>query len=271
MRRGEMLPITMWQSKRLVGSDFCGLVEEVGEAVTHYSVGDRVYGMVNQIHTGTSVDRISVSTRNLCHSPKNLTSEVAACVPLAALTALQALRDLAKVQKGCRVLVNGASGGVGSFAVQIATHFGALVTAVTSERNVDWMPGLGALSTLDYGKVDFTKYREAFDVVFDCYGNRSFKKCRGCMSPNGIYITTIPAFRHAWQQSLNVFRRQKSKVVVVRSRDEDLLYLKGLIENGHLKPVLQRSYARSEIRQAYKHLESKRTKGKLTVQWKEAL
>ena len=265
LRQGQLHLLTGFQGRRLTGSDFCGRVHALGADVDEYQVGDAVYGMVDQLRRGTSADRITVSTKHLYHKPEGLDSEVAAGVPLAAMTALQALRDLAGVKANDTVLINGASGGVGHFAVQIAAYYGCRVTAVTSGRNADWMPTLGAAEVIDYTQEEFVDRRGQYQVIFDCYGNRPYGRCRKALTPTGTYVTTIPALGPAVQLLLNPLRAQKAKVVVVKSRCRDLKFIHGLIEDGHVTPVLDQTFSREQIHDAYRQLESKRTRGKMTV------
>ena len=192
LRKGELRMLTGLRFPRLIGSDFSGTIEAVGRDVSEYDVGDTVYGMLRQIFDGVSADLIAVDASQIASAPRSLDLTTAAAVPLAALTAYQALTNLVRVQQGTRVLVNGASGGVGTFATQIAADLGAHVTAVTSFRNTDWMASLGAAETIDYTQTDFTRSEARYDVIFDCYGNRSFGKTKGVLTAAGTYISTIP-------------------------------------------------------------------------------
>jgi NADPH:quinone reductase-like Zn-dependent oxidoreductase len=222
--------------------------------------------MVFQPKTGTSAERICVDAKELTRSPSNLEESAAATVPLAALTAYQALIHIGLVTQGQRVLINGASGGVGTFAVQIAKTLGAHVTAVTSHRNVDWMVDLGADDTIDYTQTDVCAGSARYDLFFDCYGNRSFSKASRVLNSRGVYITTIPSPRsYSWSMA-NPFRRQKSHVVLVRNRMADLEAIRDLIESGQLRPIVDSIFASDDYKAAYRALETKRTKGKLAVQ-----
>lgn len=269
LRRGEMGPLVTFSKPRLIASDFSGHVLEAGPGVTDLAPGDRVCGMVNQVFTGTSAERLSVSRANLSKSPGNVDDSTAAGIPLAALTAYQALYELGDIAAGTRVLVNGASGGVGTFATQIAKHAGAHVTAVTSHRNADWMSEIGADDIIDYTKTDFTTGKTPYDIVFDCYGNRSFAKTKPVLTEQGIYISTIPSARNYTTTAANPFRSQKSRVVVVRSKSKDLHAINQLIEAGALKPIIDSRFAFTEFHKAYEKLETKRAKGKITVQLKD--
>ena len=198
-------------------------------------------------------------------APPSLDLTTAAAVPLAALTAYQALTNLVNVQSGTRVLVNGASGGVGTVATQIAASLGAHITAVTSFRNTDWMKDLGAAETIDYTQTDFTQGEARYDVVFDCYGNQSYGKTKGVLTANGTYISTIPAGHTYSSTVLNPLRRRKSKVVVVQPRGSDLNVITQLIEDGSVRPIVDHVFERDDMHAAYEKLESKRAKGKIVV------
>ena len=265
LRRGEMGPLTLLNGPRLTGSDFSGVVIATSGEQSQFQVGDRVMGMVNQVFTGVSADRIVVDERILCRSPSNVEDDVAATIPLAAYTAYQALHELGQAGPGKEILINGASGGVGTYATQLAHIAGAKVTAVTSHRNIDWMDSLGAQDAIDYTKTDFTTIDRRFDVVFDCYGNRSFAKVRPVLKPDGVYITTIPSPRSYTWSIPNSVRRQKSRVVVVRSKQDQLEIIKGMVEDERLRPIVDTRFERHEICDAYEKLETKRTRGKISV------
>ena len=268
LRRGEMGPLTLLNGPRLTGSDFAGVIITTAGIKSRFQVGDRVMGMVNQVFTGVSADRIAVDERILCRCPSNVQDDVAATIPLAAYTAYQALHDIGQIRSGMKVLINGASGGVGTYATQLAYRAGAEVTAVTSHRNLDWMDTLGAQDVIDYTKTDFTKTDRRFDLVFDCYGNRSFAKVRPVLESDGNYITTIPSPRsYAWSVP-NVLRRKKSRVVVVRSKQKQLETIKDMIESEALRPIVDTRFDRHEIADAYGKLETKRTRGKISVKMK---
>ena len=263
LRRGDMVPFIMPGQVRVIASDFAGRVHATGTKVRRWAVGDRVHGMVNQVFTGSAAQLIAVADKVLAPCPEGLEIGVAATVPLASLTAWQALTECAVVQPGMRVLVNGASGGVGVYGVQIARAFGAEVTAVTSYRNLDWMSGIGATETLDYTTTDFTVGPAKFDVIFDAYGNRSFGRVRPALAKDGTYITTIPGVRGYLPMLVNGLRAQKAKVVVVRGRGAHLGRIDAMMTAGHIKPIVDRVYPVDELEVAYGHLESKRACGKI--------
>ena len=265
IRNGALGPLAKLSKARLTGSDFAGTVLEVGHRVRGVEVGDQVIGMTFQPLAGTSAERITVNPKVLARCPSNLDLSAAATVPLAALTAYQALHHIGGIQPGQHVLVNGASGGVGTFATQLAKSAGAEVTAVTSHRNTDWMNELGADHTLDYEQVDCCRGDACYDIFFDCYGNRSFPKARQVLTRSGRYINTIPGPRAYKWTLANPLRRQTSHVVVVRSRRADLEAICDLIEGDRLRPIVQQVYPLEQAQEAYRALESKRTRGKLAI------
>jgi NADPH:quinone reductase-like Zn-dependent oxidoreductase len=266
LRQGQMWPATALSGARLIGSDFSGTVLSVGAGVVDIQEGQRVCGMVNQFRGGTSAERISVPRRHLTRTADCLTDAEGAALPLAGLTAFQALRQVGDLMRGEHVVIHGASGGVGSFAVQLARIAGARVTAVTSHRNLDWMPDLGATTTVDYTKEDVCELPLQIDTFFDCVGHLSFGKTRHLLTRNGTYITTIPNVRTLGTSLGNPLRSQKNKVVLVQSRSDHLALLMGYAKDGLLKPVVERSYPAADIQDAYAHLDTHRAKGKLTVQ-----
>jgi len=271
IRRGELGPLAFARSVRLSCSDFSGVVVAVGQDVKHVCVGEAVYGMAFQPLNGTSAEKIRVHSSVVAPKPDKLSHSHAAVVPLAALTAYQALAHLADLHSGQRVLINGASGGVGTFAIQLAHAMGAHVTAVTSHRNTDWMASIGAESVIDYTAQDCCQLDHEFDVFFDCYGNRRFSDARHVLSKNGVYISTIPSPRTFSWSILNPFRTQKSRVVVVRKSRKDLDEITRLIELGIVRPIVQMVYPSHAYRDAYEMLESKRVRGKLAVRIRQGV
>ncbi|MEC8623508.1 MAG: NAD(P)-dependent alcohol dehydrogenase [Bdellovibrionota bacterium] len=265
IRRGSLRPFTNFNFPRQTASDFSGEVVEVASENSSFKTGDLVYGMVFQLKSGASAEYIISKEDYLFHAPESIKLEDAASVPLAAQTSLQALRDLGQLKKGMRVLINGASGGVGVFAVGLSKIFEAHVTAVTSYRNISLVKELGADDVVDYTKDDFTQRKETFDIIFDCWGNKSFNIAKDNLTSSGIYISTIPNSKNFFSSFKTSFASKRGKVVLVKSKKEDLAYLKNVIESGDLKVIIEKTFFQDEIVEAYKHLESKRTKGKIIV------
>ncbi|MBG08202.1 MAG: zinc-binding alcohol dehydrogenase [Halobacteriovoraceae bacterium] len=265
IRRGSLRPFTNFNFPRQIASDFSGEVVEVGGENSSYNIGDLVYGMVFQLQSGASAEYIVSKEENLFHAPKSLKLEEAASVPLAAQTSLQALRDIAQLKKGMRVLINGASGGVGTFAIGLSKIFEAHVTAVTSFRNISLVNELGSDEVIDYTKNDFTQMKGSFDVIFDCWGNKNFNIVKDNLTSSGVYVSTIPNSKNFFSTFKTSFTSKKGKVVLVRSKKEDLAFLKKVIESRELKVVIEKSFSQDKIIEAYKHLETKRTRGKVIV------
>jgi NADPH:quinone reductase-like Zn-dependent oxidoreductase len=253
-----------------LGVDFAGVVEAVGRSVTQFKPGDEVFGG----RTGALAEYVTVRENgSVVLKPANLTFEQAAAVPVAAITALQGLRDRGNVRPGHRVLINGASGGVGTFAVQIAKYFGAHVTGVCSTRNVEMVRSIGADHVIDYTKEDFTTGAERYDVVFDNVGNHSLSELRRVVNPEGKYIM-IGGPSGRW---INPLPRAFSALVLSRfvSQDmgmflshldkKDLTILQGLMEAGTVTPVIDRLYRLSEVADAIQYLETGHARAKVVI------
>jgi NADPH:quinone reductase-like Zn-dependent oxidoreductase len=251
------------------GVDLAGVVVAVGKNVTQFEPGDEVYGE----RGGTLAEYLVGTEDRFAHKPENLTFEEAAAVPCAALTALQGLRDKAQLKPGQKVLINGAGGGVGTFAVQIAKWLGAEVTAVCGPDKVDTVRSLGADRVIDYTREDFTKTGERYDVVFDIGGNRSLRRCRRILTPTGMLVFVgMPTFRFV-KPMLRVvrgtlrsrFSEQKALIYMTQHSKDDLLVMKELLEAGTVKPVVDRAYPLSEAAEAIRYVEQNRAKGKVVV------
>src|SRR5215475_6916648 len=254
-----------------VGTDVAGQAEAVGRNVTQFKPGDEVFGACH----GAFAEYARTPESKLAMKPANVTFEAAAAVPVAAITALQGLRDKGRIQPGQKVLINGAAGGVGTFAVQIAKSFGAQVTGVCSARNVDLLRSIGADQVIDYTREDFTQSGQQYDLIFDCVGTRSVSACRRVMTPKGIYIIIGgPAGR--WIGPLapslrallvSPFVSQTLAMFTASINQEDLIVLKELIEAKKLTPVIDRCYTLSDIRAAIRYLEEGHARGKVVIPW----
>ena len=252
-----------------LGADLAGRVEAVGKDVTAFRPGDEVFG----VSIKTCAEFVKVSQDGIALKPVNLTFEQAAAVPVAALTALQGLRDKAQIQPGQKVLVNGAAGGVGTFAVQIAKVFGAEVTGVCSTRNVELVRSIGADHVIDYTLDDFATGGRRYDVVFDAVGKRSLSDCRRVLSPKGTLVL-VGAADGRWVGPmlpplkallLSRFVRQKLIFFISKRSQADLLFLKDLIEAGKVTPVIDRSYPFSDVPDAIRYLEEGHARGKVVI------
>ena len=260
------------KSPRL-GVDLAGQVEAVGKNVTQFKPGDEVFG------TGGGAafaEYVCARKIRLVLKPANITFEQAAAVPIAALTALQSLRDNGKVQPGQKVLINGASGGVGTFAVQIAKSFGAEVTGVCSGRNVEMVRSIGADHVIDYTKEDFTKGDERYDVILDNVGTQPLSGFRRALKPKGICVMIGgggpndggligPLARPVKALLLSPFISQKMGMMMAEIRQEDLTIMRDLMEAGKVTPVVDRTYPLSQVREAMKYLEAGHARGKVIL------
>jgi NADPH:quinone reductase-like Zn-dependent oxidoreductase len=252
------------------GTDVAGIVEAVGSGVTRFKVGDAVYGS----STGSYAEFAAAAEAKLAPKPANLTFEQAAAVPMAGLVALQAVRDHGKVRAGQKVLVNGASGGIGTFAVQIAKALGAEVTAVASTRNLDLVRSLGADHVIDYTTQDFTKNGERYDFILDNVSNHSLTDLRRALTPTGVLVPNGGRFDKTWMASggrivqgkvMFQLGSQKLGNFLVSMGHEGLLDLNALIESGKVTPVMDRTYALSETAQALGHVGAGHARGKTTI------
>ncbi len=256
-----------------LGVDFAGTVEAVGKNVTQFKPGDEVFGGRGGAFAEYVCPRAS---RAVALKPANITFEQAASVNIAGITALQALRDKGNVQPGQKVLINGASGGVGTFAVQIAKSFGAEVTGVCSTRNIDLVRSLGADHVIDYTKEDFAKGAERYDVILDNVPNHSLSECRRILNPNGKYVMIGgggpndsrwigPFGRVINTMVLSPFVSQKMGMMMADANQKDLTVLGDMMQSGKVKPVIDRTYKLSEVPAAIAYVEQGHARGKVVI------
>jgi len=246
------------------GWDVAGHVEETGRNVTRFQPGDKVFAACDS----TLAEYACAPEDKFAIIPSNLTLEQAAAVPVASMTALHALRDQANVQPGQKVLINRASGGVGTFAVQIANALGAEVTSVCSTRNVDMVRSLGTDHVIDYTREDFTRSGARYDLILDNVGNHSFSDYRRALTPQGTHLpnTGHGGMRYVIKAYVfSAFMRQHGRPFLSVPNAEDLLYIKDLIEAGKVKPVIDRTYPMSETHEAFRYLEEEHAQGKVVV------
>jgi NADPH:quinone reductase-like Zn-dependent oxidoreductase len=266
VRKGKFRWFTGRRFPLGLGHDFAGTVEAVPHRGNGFQVGDAVYGMTNGWKGRTYAEVVPVRPAEAALKPANLTFAQAAAVPLAAQTALQALRDIGCVTGGQRVVINGASGGVGTFAVQIACLLGAHVTAVCSGRNVDLVRGLGADRIVDYQQEDLRGHADAVDVFFDVFGNQRFPDIRPLLTPRGRFISTVPGLPiFKWGVLSRLRPGPGAHLVVVKSRARDLQTLSAWIEAGRLVPLVDRSFVLEDVQQAHAYIETKRARGKVVL------
>jgi len=255
--------------RRTPGRDIAGRVEAVGRNVTEFRPGDEVFGWA----PGAFAEYVSTPAKTLLPKPDGLTLEQAAAVGDSAFTALTAVRDQGRVGPGDRVLVNGASGGVGTFAVQIAKAFGAHVTAVCSAGGADLVQSLGADEVIDYREQDFTQTGRSYDVILDLVGDRSLTACRAALTPRGTYVIVgvrdagrwLGLGRQARALLVAPFVRQRMRVFVARHTQKDLAVLKELVESRQISPVIDTRYALADAAAALRHQGEGHPRGKIVL------
>jgi NADPH:quinone reductase-like Zn-dependent oxidoreductase len=252
--------------QQILGIDVAGTVEAVGKNVSRFKAGDRVFGNCR----GSHAEYVIVRESKISLMPKNLTFNEAAAVPCVALTAVQALKDAAQIKKGQKVLINGASGGIGHFAVQIARFYEAEVTAVCSTSNLAWVKELGAHHIIDYTKEDFTKNDKRYDVILDASAARTFFSCKHSLTETGFYMTenpTKPGFQlvQVLFSSLMGDKKMKGAGLTITG-GENLELIRELLEAGNIKPVIEKTYPLDQIAAAHRHVENGHTKGKVVIE-----
>jgi NADPH:quinone reductase-like Zn-dependent oxidoreductase len=255
---------------KILGADVAGRVEAVGRNVKQFQPGDEVFGDLAECGFGAFAEYVCAPENALALKPTNVSFEEAAAVPAAALVALQALRDNGQVQPRQKVLINGASGGVGTFAVQIAKSFGAEVTAVCSTRNLDLVRSIGADHVIDYTKEDFTKNGLRYDLIIAANGYQSILDYKRALSPKGIYVMTGGAGAQMFQAMLmgpwiSMMGAKKMGNLSVIPNQADLIVLKNLIETKKIAPVIDRRYKLSEVPDAIRYLEEGHARGKVVI------
>jgi NADPH:quinone reductase-like Zn-dependent oxidoreductase len=253
-----------------LGHDVAGQVEAVGRSVTRFKAGDEVFGMCD----GACAEYACASESALVVKPARVTFEQAASIPVAALTALQGLRNKGNIQAGQNVLINGAAGGVGTFAVQIAKSFQTDVTGVCSTRNVEMVRSIGADHVVDYTKEDFADRGQRYDLFLDCVLNHSLSACRRVLNPNGIHVI-VGAPASKWLIGLlaraitglvvSRFASRKFGMFITRSSAEDLTFVVDLISAGKVRPVIDRRYPLSDAAEAIRYLEQGHARGKIVI------
>ena len=250
----------------ILGFDLAGEVESAGKDVTRFSIGDQVFGTTEPAY-GAHAEYICLPEEAVLTSkPAIMSYEEAATIPVIGNTALHFVRDLGNIQAGQEVLVNGASGGIGTFAVQLARYYGAEVTGVCSTANLEMVKSLGADQVIDYTEVDFTKTGSTYDVILDAVGKSSFSRSRGSLKQNGVYLDTVPKLGTLlialWTSKIG------SKKVIMGgapAKIENLIYLKELIEAGRLKTIIDRQYPLEHTAEAFKYVEGGHKKGNVVI------
>lgn len=252
------------------GGDIAGTVEAIGKDITQFQVGDDVFGDLSSCGWGGFAEYVTVPENSLALKPANISFEEAAATPMAGATALQGLRDKGNIKSGQKVLIYGASGGVGTFAVQIAKSFGAEVTGVCSTRNVEILWRLGADHIIDYKKDDFNKRTEHYDVILGVNGSHPISAYKRLLKPNGIFVHVGGSSSQLFQTLvfgpfMSMTGDKKLTNLLQRAKQEDLQALKSLLEAGKVKPVIDRSYKLSEVPEAFKYFEKGHSQGKVII------
>jgi NADPH:quinone reductase-like Zn-dependent oxidoreductase len=254
----------------ILGCDIAGRVEAVGRDVKQFKPGDAVFGDVFGHNFGGFAEYVTAAESDLTLKPANLAFDEAGAVPLAAKTALQGLRDLGQIQSGQKVLINGASGGVGTFSVQVAKYFGAEVTAVCSTRNLDMAHALGANHGIDYTKEDFTQNDHRYDLILAANGYHPISDYRRALNPKGIYVMTGGSVAQLFEVMLRgpwMSKRdgQQMRVLTLKPNPKDLPLLKELLETGKVVPVIDKRYSLSEVPDALRYFGEGHAKGKVVI------
>ncbi len=274
--RGEPFPVRMMlgglqkPKPMILGADMAGRVEFVGKNVTLFRPGDDVFGDLSDCGRGAFAEYVAVPESALVAKPANITFEAAAATPMASVTALQGLRNIGKIQAGQKVLVNGASGGVGSFAVQIAKALGAEVTGVSSTRKLDALRALGVDHVIDYTQQDFTRNGQQYDLILAANGNRSISDYQRALSPNGVYVMTGGANAQLMQAMLlgpviSMTGKKKMRSLMAKPNTADLAFVAGLLEAGKVKPVIDIRYPLNAVPEALAYVEQGHAAGKVVI------
>jgi NADPH:quinone reductase-like Zn-dependent oxidoreductase len=252
----------------ILGEEFAGEIEAIGKAVTRFKPGDQVFGIDT---FGAHAEYKCISENGpLTRKPVNMSYEEAASVPNGALTALPFLRDSGNIRHGQNVLIYGASGSVGTAAVQLAKYFETHVTGVCSAANLDWVKELGADEVIDYTREDFTKNDKMYDIIYDTVGKRTFSECKNSLNGNGIYLTTVPSLTVLFQALSPAKGGRRARFMAAglrsaRKKVKDLIFLTELIEAGKLKAVIDRCYPLEQTAEAHRHVETGHKKGNVII------
>jgi len=269
LHRKGYLPIRLSNGFRtpkqqIMGIDVAGTVEAISKNVTRFQVGDPVFGSC----LGSHAEYVRARQERLSRLPKNTTFQEAAAVPCAALTALQALRDVAHIEKGQKVLIYGASGGIGHFAIQLARFYETEVTAICSTSNLTWVKELGAHEVIDYTKEDFAKRGKKYDIVLVAAGRRTYFSCKPSLTETSVFVSESPKPEYGMLQILfsSLVGDKRAKMHLSEPNEKNIDLLRELIETDKLKPVIEKCYPLDQIVEAHRHVENGHTKGKVVIE-----
>ena len=265
-RAGMLRVIRRYPLPCVMGNELAGVVVETGAGGSRFQRGDRVMVRVPKEEMGAFAEYACTSENRLALKPANVTFEQAAAIPVAGVTALQGLRDKGRIQPGQNVLINGAAGGVGTFAVQIAKSFGAEVTGVCSTPNLEMVRSIGSDHVVDYTQEDFTQNGETYDVIFDAPGKSSFSRSQRSLRPEGQYLSANPGMPEMLRIMRNMITRpRRAMPEYTSSRNDDLVSLRELIEAGKIKPVIDRRYPLEQTAEAHRYVEAGHKKGNVVI------
>lgn len=266
VRNGNEVILTGVKPPKVLGADYAGVVEEIGGKFTAFKIGDKVWGKVNSFKGGTYAEYIKVGNNDIDFMPNNVSFEEAASIPNVGLTALQSLKNHAKMNENDSVFINGVSGGVGLSALQISKSIGCTVTGVCSTINIKKVNALGLDYSIDYTQEKVINSTEKYDVIIDTIGNFSISEIQGLLNSKGRYISTVPSFASMFLGPLlSVFSPKKIKLMMVKPSSNDLQELRKLVESDELKPIVEMIYSFENIKEAHLRSETKRVFGKLVL------
>lgn len=265
IRQGKLRGIVRLKFPAILGYDFAGTIEQVGSKVQDLQVGDEVFGVSDRRGGEAYAEYLALNANIVAKKPKAISMSESAAIPLAALTALQALRDLANLQPNQSVLVIGGSGGVGIFAIQIAKILGAQVTAVCSGKNIEFVRLLGADESIDYQRQPSLTKGKTYDVIFDTVAKHNFLKVRPYLKKQGVYITTLPDITILISHLMRIISRKKAKFILMKANRQDLQWLAQQVDQSKLKPVIDSFFSLSNIAKAHTLSETERARGKIVL------